>query len=206
MTLAPPTVGTVGQELYDDLEPLAYADAANDYALLTLAGAVGGMFQGVSDLCRATDDGPGWSQLLDVTRCPTAFLPYLAQFVGVTLTPGLTDAQWRAQIVAETGMARGTVGAITAAARKLLTGSQTVVVIERAGGDPYAFGVVTYTSETPDSDAVLAALTAAKPAGLVMTYSCVDGQIWAQLIANYATWQDVINAYPTWLDVINDTP
>lgn len=202
---AQPVIGTAGAELYADLAPLAYDDENQNWALMTLAAAIGAMLQPINDLARDTPAGPGWSQLLDVTRCPTNALPWLAQFVGVQLTPGLTDAQWRTQIVMEAGMARGTVATMRAAAKKYLTGSQTVGILERTS-DAYNFTVVTYTSETPDSDLVLAALTAAKPAGLVMDYLTVTGQIWQQLIDNYATWADVISAYATWQDVINDTP
>lgn len=205
--MSKPVVGSFGAELYEAVEPLAWADEENGWALLTLCGAIGEMFQQVRDLGSPDPDGnPGWSQLLDVTRCPTAYLPWLGQFVGVQVDTSLTDTQQRSQITNEAGMARGSLAAIRGAAQKYLTGSRTVQILERVGGDAYAFTVVTYTSETPDSAAVSAALAAAKPAGLVMTYEAVTGQIWAQLEANYATWADVIAAYTTWQDVINDTP
>lgn len=200
-----PALSGLGAQLYADLAPLAYADAENGSPLATFCGALGTLLQPVDDLARGTAAGPGWSELVDVDRAPAVALPWLAQFVGVRLDPSLDDDQQRTQIRSETGMLRGTVAAIRATAAKLLTGSQTVIILERAP-DPYSFTVITYTSETPDSAAVLAALEAAKPAGLILTYLTVSGQVWAQLIANYATWADVIAAYPTWQDVINDTP
>ena len=204
--MAPPVVSQFASDLYEDLEPLAYADAENGYALLTLCGALGALFQPIDDLVRDSPDGPGWSSLLDIDRSPTDALPWLAQFVGVQLTPGLSDAQERAQIRAETGMQRGTVASIKAAAAKLLTGTQTVQLIERTP-DPYSFTVITAADETPDPAAVEAALMAAKPAGLILNYNgSVTGQTWAQLIANYSTWAAVVAAFPTWQDVINNTP
>ena len=81
---------------------------------------------------------PGWSILLDVTRCPTADLPWLAQFVGVRFSSlQTTDAQMRAAITGEQGFQRGTVPVLIAAAATFLTTTSGVVVTERYEGDPY---------------------------------------------------------------------
>jgi hypothetical protein len=56
-----------------------------------------------------------------------------------------------------------------AAVAATLTGSQSVSVLERVGGDPYALTVVVRTSETPDSAATLAAAMTQKPIGLILT-------------------------------------
>jgi Phage tail protein (Tail_P2_I) len=65
----------------------------------------------------------GWSTLLDPSTCPTAFLPYLAQFIGASVPPGTEDATARAIIRSEQGFQRGTPGAIVAAAQRFLTGT-----------------------------------------------------------------------------------
>jgi hypothetical protein len=200
-----PVVDALAERLYADLTPLAYADAANGWPLLTLCGALGQLIQPVDDLARDTTAGPGWSELLDVTRTPADALPWLAQFVGVRLDPALTESAQRTQIQEETGMKRGTPAAMRAAAQKLLTGSKTVVFLERYP-DPYSLTVITYTSETPDAAAVEAALRAAKPAGLILTYASVTGQLWLQVVASYAHWSNVISTFATWQDVINNTP
>jgi len=204
--VAPPVVSDFAAELYESISPLAWDDENQDYALLSICGAIGAMFQPLRDLGGTDPDGnPGWSILLDIDRCPTQYLPYLGQFVGVQVNTALTDAQQRSQIRAESGMQRGTVAAIKAAAAKLLTGTQTVQLIERTP-DPYSFTVITADDETPDPDAVLAALMAAKPAGLILNYNgSVTGQTWAQLVSGEATWAAAITAYPTWQDVINNT-
>lgn len=205
--MSAPAIGTAGLDIYRSLEPLAFDDPAQNYALLTLAAAHGAMLQPVDDLVSDTDDGPGWSSILDIDRCPTAALPWLAQFVGVQLTQGDDDATQRQMIRDQPNAARGTPGAIAAAAQSLLTGDRNVFMIERASS-AYTLTVITYASETPDPDAVEALLLSplVKPAGVKLTYQCVDGQTWAQLIVNYPTWADVISAYGTWQDVINDTP
>lgn len=197
-----PVLESVAGELYEALAPLAYDDANQDYALARWSQAIGAMFQPVENLVRDTDDGPGWSILLDVARVPESALPYLAQFVGVTLDASLSDSEKRQQIRDEVGQARGSVAGMRAAALPYLTGSQSMIFFER-DTSPAHLTVVTRTSETPDAAAVLAALTSKKPAGIVLAHNTVAGQTWADLIANYATWGDVIVAFPTWADVIS---
>lgn len=58
---------------------------------------------------------PGWSQLLDINRCPQYALPWLAQFVGVELNPNWTATQSRTAIGERVNFQRGTVVNITRA-------------------------------------------------------------------------------------------
>jgi hypothetical protein len=161
------------------------------------------MFEEASWYARDSDDGPGFVRLVDLDLAPEKALPWLAQFVGVQLQPGLDDAAQRARIRATDGFHRGTVSALVGAARQYLTGGKTVIVRER-DGDAYTLTIVTYTAETPDSGLVLAALLDQKPGGLILNYVVETGQDWATLQANYATWADVIAHYPTWTDVLNN--
>ncbi len=78
---------------------------------------------------------PGWGSLLDVDACPAKYLPYLAQFVGAVIPVGTSPAHARAMIRSESGMQRGTAAAITAAATRNLTGTQSVVLQERTAAD-----------------------------------------------------------------------
>jgi hypothetical protein len=57
---------------------------------------------------------PGWSQILDINRCPSYALPWLGQFVGVDLTktPNLTYEQSVQKILSRPGFSRGTVPAL----------------------------------------------------------------------------------------------
>jgi hypothetical protein len=56
----------------------------------------------------------GWSQILDINRCPTFALPWLAQFVGVSISPNtsLTKAQQIDQITNRSSLKRGMTGTI----------------------------------------------------------------------------------------------
>jgi hypothetical protein len=58
---------------------------------------------------------PAWGTLLDVTTAPASALPYLAMYVGVILPTGVTEAEARALIKAESGLERGTEASVKAA-------------------------------------------------------------------------------------------
>lgn len=208
---------TYSARLYEMLGPLAQWDPQAAWSLLILVNAIGsGLgFQLVEDLVRDTPEGPGWSALLDVERCPEIALPWLAQLVGVRLPPGLSEADQRARIRSTDGFRRGTRAAMIGAARATLTGGRTVLFRERDGaghGYPaspdyaYVLTVHTYTSETPNPTATLNALLAQKPGGILMFYTAIDGQDWQQLRDNWANWGAVKTGYSDWLDVKTDQP
>ena len=195
--------------LYAALAPLAAEDAANGWALLVLCNAIGTMYQELEELVRDTPEGPGWSQLLDVDRCPPEALPWLAQFVGVRLLPDSSEAEQRQRIDSTSGFQRGTRDALIGAAQATLTGTKTVIFRERdpAGADPpYSLTVITRTSETPDSAATLRALTAQKPGGLVLTYRTATGQDYVQLKATSATYAIVKTKYHDYTAVRTSEP
>jgi hypothetical protein len=206
-----PLVGTVGEELYGSLEPVAFADEQLGWPLLVLAGALGGMFQQAEDLARDTDSGYGWSQLVDVNRSPTYALPWLAQFVGVTLPDGLSDLDQRQRIVDQPEEQRGTVASLVAAAQPLLTGTRTVILRERDGGacptEPaYGLTIITRASETPDPDAVEAAIRAKKPAGIVLLYETLSGQDFETVRLTYTTFDDLRATYTSFDFMRTDEP
>ena len=68
---------------------------------------------------------PGWSQILDINRCPFYALPWLGQFVGVDLTktPNLTYEQSVQKILSRPGFSRGTVPALQNAITAMVNAS-----------------------------------------------------------------------------------
>lgn len=68
---------------------------------------------------------PGWSQILDINRCPEYALPWLGQFVGVDLskTPGLTYEQAVQKILSRPGFSRGTTPSLQNALAAIINGS-----------------------------------------------------------------------------------
>jgi len=152
-----PTLKSFSQDLYDRVQPLNFADPTYDYPIAKLAQAFGMMFQVVEDYGR--DDPitgqPGWSVVMDISKCPNEALPWLGQFVGVRLPTGLTPDQQRAYIKDAPGWDRGTVAALKAAVSPYLAGNKSVIVRERFNqanpnvDSPGYFQVTTYANETP---------------------------------------------------------
>ena len=122
---------------------------------------------------RWDERGSGWRRMLDPTRCPAWALPWVAQLVGSPSLAGLTEEQQRAVVVDSPTLRRGTPASIRAAAQMHLTGTAEVHIAERVD-NAYTFLVQTHTSQTPEPDLVEAAVKAAKPAGLVLTYVCSE--------------------------------
>jgi hypothetical protein len=180
------------------------SDGDQDFALSEYVSAMGDMFQQVDTLASATNAGPGWSQIMDINRCPSYGLGWLAQFVGVTLDPALDDASQRSRIRSTDGWNRGSPNAMIAAAQQYLTGTKYVILRER-NGSPYHITVVTKLSETPNSLAVLNALLAQKPAGLTLTLAVEAGQDYETLFEAFADYGDVFAAYPNYLAMLLDT-
>lgn len=189
--------------------PLETGDPSGLLAALLMV--VASAFDTVADLARDTDGGPpGYAGLFDPDTCPAAFLPFLGQFVGVEMLPGLTEAQQRLRIKQTDGAKRGTPGAIVGAARQFLddgSGSgenATVYLNERVSGNAYQLRVATLTSETPDPDAVVRALLEQKPGGIKLFADVVAGGDWATLLATHTDWADVAATFATWDDVRAD--
>lgn len=82
---------------------------------------------------RDHDGRPGWSSLLDLDDAPAVALPWLGQFVGVTVDQKLDAVRQRDVIRSAAGFARGSVAALKAAAQTYLTGTKHVDVFEREG-------------------------------------------------------------------------
>lgn len=202
--MAAPVLAGFAERLYVELEPLAYDDEAHGHALAHYVAAVARMFQPVEDLSRDTDEGPGWSGLVTLTRSPDDALTWLGQLVGVDRLPNTTAAQHRQRIAETSGFRRGSVAALKGAARQFLTGTQAAIVRERYRFDqpgvdnPYRVEVVTYTPETPDEDRVRAALLEQKPAGLILTYRVLTGQDYEAVRTDNASYTAVRTRFPSY--------
>ena len=204
-----PTVSRAAEQLYGILAPLAYDDGRLDWPLLKYCEALASSLQEVNDYI-VYDGYPAWGVVMDVDVAPSKALPWLAQFVGVTVPPQQTgetdeayDARIRAYIKATPGFDRGTPAAMIAAIQQTLTGSKTVYIRERYGG-AYKMEVITITAETPNAAATLRAILSQKPAGIVLTHSVLVGQDFQILFDTHTTFQDVYTDYATMQGVYLD--
>jgi len=149
------------------------------------------------------DGSGGWSNLLDVDRCPFEALPYLAQWNGEQIRSGMTDGQARAEITHGPNNIRGTPAGIARAAQRSLTGTGSVQILERQNSDGSSdpqgdhFTVITFTSETPNSAQVWKDLLTAIPADMVCNYVTAVGALCTNIKTSYATCAAVKAAFPT---------
>lgn len=211
--MAFPIFNNTGSILYARLEPYAVEDGANNWQLAHFCNAIGAMFDEVDEVVRdqLIDEASrhprvavGWSQIVDVTRAPERYLDWLAQFVGVRLSAGMTDAEKRAAIIDQPGFDRGTPQAMIDEVKKTLTGTQQVLLIERQGS-AYHLTVTTWTSETPHPDATEAAILRQKPAGLTFTHGMIDGGTYDDLRDTHTNYDDVETQFTDY-DEVRDDP
>lgn len=201
-------------DLYAALSCLAYDDVNRSYALFKYTSAIAQMHDQIESYVRDPlyPANPAWSLLMDIDRCPTEALPWLAQFVGVKLDRALIDADQRAAAKNSDGFKRGTLGSMITAAQKYLSGTKTVYYKERdtavsaVAGGAYGLTILTLASETADSAKVLAAITAVKPAGIILSYNTVAGMTYQLLSTTYATYGAVNSAFLTYNGVRNNIP
>ena len=129
--------------------------------------------QELDNLCRDSEYGVGWSSVMDVSRCPTYALPWLAQFVGVRFSSTTIgdDSAMRLAILAESSFNRGTPAAIANAVAPYLGPGGFVQIIERYP-TPYSF--------------------------LVKIYGALGALTYGELAKKEGTYQAVATAYATY--------
>ncbi len=153
---------------------------------------------------------PGWSTLLDPNNCPDQFLPFLAEFNGTTVPVGLDPTAARQKILNESGLQRGTAGAIISAVQRNLIGSQSVTLIERVNdaGDPdaYFFIVIVRPEQVVSEQAVADAIHAIKPGGVMFHLILTDGWIISQMELSQATLGALETNFATLTGLENDRP
>lgn len=169
------------------------APYGSDAILAAYLTAIALLFRRSEEALRWDDKGSGWRRMLDPTRSPEWALPWLANLVGSPALAGLTPEQVRKVVRDAPYLARGSLGAIVAAARMFLAEDATVVILERTAS-PYTYAVQTYPSETVTPNLLEVALKAEKPAGLLMTYIYHEGMLIGTFEAMTETWPTIADA------------
>jgi hypothetical protein len=167
-----------GARLYQQMLPMAGDDEANGYAMAHLCAVLMAPVELVTQL--ASDDGdlPGWRNAVDVDEAPAQLLPWLGQFNGTPLQDGEPVEEQRRKIREARGSHRGTTRAVISDLKATLTGTQSVVVIER-DGDPFQNLFVVLPAEMPNEAVSIAALSnrQTKPLGVINTLVSVESPI-----------------------------
>lgn len=140
--------------LLDQLEPIADVITRLTYIAQDERGTELGGRMGVPEAWQRFgvdeygDGGYGdaaTSDLVDPNRADAAWLPWLAQLLGVAIYPGDTIAETRARLIhPEDAWAHGTPDAIIAVVRRALVDPDAYVDVRpHAGGDPFVINIIT---------------------------------------------------------------
>ncbi len=201
-----PPVQPFTQEWFDRLPAfIRQADEAQGGDLIHYMDLAGAYADEIAKRLKAIqfyplDDGgePGdTSALVDPTQAgalgdPLAHLRWLAQLVGVRLNQADSlEGQIDAIRYASSGWKAGTKQSLADAARSALTGTKWVSIEPNYAGDPWAIGIRTRVTETPDDVAVINAILAkrAKPAGFVLVNASFSAS-WDTLELFRPSWDD----------------
>jgi hypothetical protein len=203
---AEPTHTPFGERLRERTQPLALNDADYGFAHAYLCEALSRPFLQTQEIFDPEGDIPPVAPLFSPELCPDWALPWLAQLVGFRIPVGTDPATARAMIANVSGFARGTPAAIKAAAGFYLTGAKTVYFNERFANDPYALGVITLATETPDPAKVEAAIRAQKPGGIILSYACIAGQTYRAVLTEIDSYREMRDTWPSYRDVVSHLP
>lgn len=211
-TLPEPVFSETCERMWGRLpEYIRVADAGQGWTLKTWVSSVADELGTIVtlldriDYVAVSDDGaPGdTSDLADPMTADVGWLPWLAQTVGMTVDPHLSEVEQRSAIAnASTGFRAGTKNAVEAAAATELTGSKHARVYDHqtdsGPGTVWDVLIVTRPSETPAAADVLAAVTrkGAKPAGVTLWWKAYEAS-WDTLATFAPTWND-IEALGSW--------
>lgn len=188
-----------GTQLWEQLYEATgfHREFDDDLALQDFCKALCEPLQPAYDLVRERDDQLGWTVLFDPDECPAEYLPYLAQFVGVVITPEMSEAQIRKEIAEPTGWKRGQADSVRLAVQRNLTGADPLVIIRPRFPEPGHHYVRTLLSETPDPARTELLVRAALPAWEDLDYEAIEGVTVADVAAstNWETVADLAAAF-----------
>jgi hypothetical protein len=193
------------ENLLEQIQPLAYDDDDTNGSVRVLTQAVGTMWQDMEEIIRdelADPDDPnpggitpGYGTVMDVDEAPESWLPWLAQFVGVTIPQGLIREQMENLILGVGGMWRCTPKAIEEAVRTTLTGEKHLLMVERFEGKAYKVLIVTFKKQTPHEAETKRIAEEAMPGGTFVVYVCVEGWTYQELKETVKTYQQLKEEY-----------
>jgi len=191
----------VGDFLVEQYQPIIDKYGDPEMAARIYLMGLGWMLAEVNDLTKEGPDGePGWSQLFDLTRAKTDWLPWIGQLVGYRVpprppdpTPGellVYDQEQRERIVTRSSHRRGGVDILRDVIQEHLDDPKTVIIQERYSGRAAHIHVWVYADQIITSAAeVERAARSQKATGLIMTFTILTGtQNYAALTANSASY------------------
>jgi hypothetical protein len=192
---------------YRDFGYLRDFDSANDFALRKACEAWCEPLQRAYDLARERDDQPApFAVIFDPDQCPAWLLPYAVRYVGVEITPEMTEAQIRNEYRTPSGLARGRAPAIKTAIRRTLASPDSRVILRTHTPELGHHYIRTLLSETPDPARTARVARAAVPAWEALDYAAIDGVSYAEMEAGWDTYADEEAAFSTYADAEDVLP
>lgn len=193
----PPGVTPTTLDVWRDVD-LAQPSGSDEQAGWPLAIYIDCVTQGldaVTSVVAPADGRIGWAWMFDPQQCPARWLPWVAQFAGVTFTT--TDEETRREeLAAQVGRQRGTPAWIVANIQTRLSGQKMVALVERAGGDAYRLAIRVRTQEAlltfSEMEAFVKGLI---PAGIVVDFQFVTGWTFTQADDAYDSFDELHDAF-----------
>jgi hypothetical protein len=167
---------SIGDDAYEALKPIIDRWGDPDEFLWVYVHGIALMLKPIDDISRDGPNGePGWSQIFDLERMKTGWLPWAGQIVDI-----LHD------VIAEQ-----------------LNEPKRVVIQNRVGGNANRINVWVYEADITTSAAeVEKAARAHKAIGLIMEFDVLVGGDYETLRANSPTYQDVFTTFSSYSEVL----
>jgi hypothetical protein len=201
------------EQLYNSLGYHRETDPATGYALRRFCEAWCAPLQRIHDIVRERPSFPGggpndaflpsFGVLFDPDLCPAESLPYLAQFVGVVITPEMSEEQLRNEIREPTGWKRGQPESLRIATRRTLqpvADEEPIVIIRPRTPEPGRHYIRTLLAQTPDPARTEGVILENLPAWELLDYEAIDG-VTVLDVASSAKWTTVADLAAAWPDV-----
>jgi len=205
---APPgTLSETAERVYDQLAPTFFRqDGQHSFSGWNFTRALASMIDPAALVVQPQADKPPYAVLFDMTTCPTEWLPWVAQFVGImpskieALIARGQEALAREWIEHPIQFNRGKVSAMELAARATLTGTKVLYFYVRYNGEAFTIKAASLAGQTPNPKETKAAIESMMAAWCHLEYETVEGGTLGLLEASHPKVSEVESAHATTRD------
>jgi|1185.fasta_scaffold278524_2 hypothetical protein len=204
---------SIGDDAYEALKPIVDRWGDPGEFLSVYVHGLALMLKPIDDISRDGPNGePGWSQIFDLERMKTGWLPWAGQIVGYQVPSKPRDqsladydAKQRERMVTRAAWRNGTNDILYDVIAEQLNEPKRVIIQNRVGGNANQIKVWVYADDIATSAAEVEKVARANKAiGLIMEFDVLVGGDYETLRANSPTYQDVYTTFPTYNDVLTD--
>jgi hypothetical protein len=202
---------TIGDDGFESLQPIVERFGDPQGILEVYMHGIAIMFKPIDDIARDGPNGePGWSQIFDLERMKTNWLPWAGQIAGYpvpTRPSGESlasyDARQRERMVTRSAQRKGTNGILHDIVAEQLNDPKRVIIQNRVGGAANQIKVWVYASDIATTAALVEqAARSQKALGLIMEFGVLTGKNYESLRAANATYQVVFTKFANYNEVL----